>query len=472
MRTLATVFATVVLGIGSAYASKRVAADETPTLAQIQELAKSGFIYGYPLVLVDLTREVTTAVPKVTESKAPLNQLVRLRAFPTPEFTDVVSPNVDTLYTSGFVDLTDEPMVLSVPDTGGRYYVFECMSAWSNVFASLGSRTTGTAAGHYAFTAPGWSGDLPKGVVEIKSPTALAWLLGRVQTNGVADYPTVHAIQDGFKLTPLSAFGTDYEPPEDVPVDDAVDLENSPQDQAWALDATEFFSRLARLLERNPPDEADQEMVAKLAKLGVVPGKPFDPEALGEGALDALDVGLKKAHAIIEAEVRSQPRAAKINGWMVNYDLGDYGTDYLFRSAVAFAGLGANLAKDAIYPMTFTDDHDELLTGANGNRYVLHFEPDQLPPVHAFWSVTLYDQKQFLVENPLGRYALGDRNDLKFNEDGSLDVLIQHESPGADRENNWLPAPDGPFNLIMRLYWPKASVFDKSWQPVGVDKVE
>jgi len=451
----------------TAYAQGEGKATSKITPAEIQKIAKEAYIFGYPLVLMDVTRQVGTACPTPAGMCAPINQFAHAPAFPDHTFTDVVSANVDTLYSAAWIDLSKEPIVLSVPDTKGRYYLLPMLDAWTNVFASPGSRTTGTGKGDFAIVGPGFKGKLPAGLKKIESPTNLVWIIGRTQTNGKADYEAVHAIQKEYKLTPLSAWGKPYTPPAKVPVDPKVSKE-PPVKQVEKMDAQTFFGRLNALMQGNPPAPADAAVMKKFAAIGVAPGKKFTLQGLDPAAQSALEKGVQEANQEIVAEGR-KPRGKVVNGWILTFDLGSYGTKYLDRAAVAWVGLGANLAEDATYPMTRVDGEGKPLTGQN--KYVMHFTKDQVPPVKAFWSVTMYNDKQAFVENPLNRYALGDRDKLKFNADGSLDLYIQHESPGKDQEANWLPAPKDSFNLIMRLYWPKKPALDGTWAPPPVKRV-
>jgi len=263
----AAVVATVVLSLT---ACKKETPNEAANLRR--DTAKDAYVYGYPLVLMDVTRAKMTNVPSSSGLAAPMGQFANVRTFPDATFVDVVSPNADTLYSSAWLDLKQERIVMSVPDTHGRYYLMPMLDAWTNVFASLGKRTTGTAKGNYAITGPGWSGALPAGVKEIKSPTNMVWIIGRTQTNGKADYAAVHAIQDKYKLTPLNAWGKPYTPPANVPIDPKIDMKAAPVDTVAAMDASTFFNRLAVLMKDNPPAAADAPMVARLASIGIVPG--------------------------------------------------------------------------------------------------------------------------------------------------------------------------------------------------------
>jgi hypothetical protein len=463
------------------------------TEAQAFNNGVQAYLYGYPLVLMDVTRQVATQ-PNAPGPHGPPNQFVNIWTFPDPTFTLVVSPNADTLYTSAFPDLVKEPLVLHVPDTQGRYYLMQIMDAWTNVFASLGKRTTGTKEGDFVLVGPGWQGNLPPGVKEIKAPTNLIWIIGRTRCNGKDDYAAVNAIQRQYTLTPLSAYGKPYTSPGFGSADPSVDVTTPPVTQVARMDAATFFGRLARLMKDNPPAPADAPMVEKLAGLGIVPGKPFDPAAVGPATMKGLEKAVWSVKAFFDAASKGTQGALEEsaidrkvfkllnsavqkltlnieNGWMVPpMQLGRYGTDYAVRAYVALIGFGANLPEDAIYLNARVDGRGQPLNGAR--RYVLHFAKGQTPPVNAFWSITMYNSKQAFVPNPINRYAIGDRDRLKFNPDGSLDLYLQNESPGKDKESNWLPAAKDDFNLILRMYWPKPAVLQGVWKPPAVQAVK
>ncbi len=449
----------------------RSTAKTQPSATDIDKASKEcaeAFIYGYPLVLMDVTRQVMTAVPNAGE-KAPSNQFGHMRKFPDHTFTDVVSPNADTLYSTAWLDLKKEPVILSVPEMGNRYYLMPMLGAWTNVFTSPGTRTTGNDKGDFAIVGPQWAGTLPEGVKEIKFPTNMVWILGRTQTNGESDYAEVNAIQDKYKLTPLSAWGSDYTPPANTPVDSNIDTKTPPVEQVARMDAATFMGRLNALMGENPPAPADAPMIARFAAIGVAPGKTFDIKSLNPVIARALEQGIRAGMAMIYASAK-QPHGEKVNGWDFSINTGTYGTDYLWRAAVALFGLGANLPKDAVYPHATVDSDGQPLTG--DNRYVIRFPQGQLPPVNAFWSLTMYNSRQFFVQNPINRYAIGDRDKLTFNDDGSLTIYIQHESPGIDKESNWLPSPSNSFNIFMRLYWPKKEILDGVWKTLPIERVK
>jgi hypothetical protein len=432
------------------------------------ETAIRGYIYGYPLVTVEMTRRVTTNTVKPEGLHGPMGQFASLREYPTAAFKDVTAPNADTLYSSAWLDLSQGPWILQLPDEHGRYYLMPMLEAWTNVFASPGTRTTGTAAGEFAIVGPGWHGELPPGVEELRSSTNLVWNIGRTYCSGTPeDYTAVHAIQDQYKLVPLSGYGKPYTP---LPgkVDPSIDMKATPREQVERMDTISYFKLLAELMKQNPPYAEDAPILARLARIGLVPGKDFDSSKLTSvpNIQDVPKVGVERIMAHFTAG------GADLNGWVFFKPGGRYGTDYIQRALVTRLGLGCNLTEDAVYPTANTDSAGQKLDGAN--KYVIRFPKGQMPPVRGFWSLTMYDAQYFFVANPLNRYTLSQRNTLKSNPDGSVDLYIQAANPGPDKEASWLPAPSGPFNLMLRLYWPKErppSLLDGTWQPPPVERV-
>jgi hypothetical protein len=441
----------------------------SPTISgqQARDVAVDAYIYGYPLVLMDMTREVMTNVPRPGDNAAPLNQLCNKRTFPDPTNTAVVSPNADTLYSFTFLDLAKEPIVLSVPEMNKRYYLMQMLDGWTNVFAAPGTRTTGNGESNFAIAGPGWTIELPASLQEIKSPTNMVWIIGRTQTNGKSDYAAVNAIQDKYKLMPLSSFGKPYKPPDNAPVNSRTDMKTPPVLQVARMGAVSFFSRLNALMKNNPPAAADAETIGRFAAIGVVPGQAFDPKTLDESFTRQIEGGVRDAQARILAEAK-KPHGKNVRGWEFMPNVGRYQTDYLWRAVVALIGLGANLPEDAIYPRATTDADGRPLNGSN--MYEITFQKGQLPPVEAFWSITMYNDRQFFVPNPIDRYAIGDRDKIEFNSDGSLTIYVQNESPGKDKESNWLPAPKDSFNLFMRLYWPQKDAITGTWKPPRIER--
>jgi len=434
---------------------------------EVRALAEKATIFGYPFVLMDITRRVGTAAPRPTPEKAkvPANQLLHLVSQPDHTFRDVVRPNVDTIYSIVFFDLRDEPMVFSLPEMGNRYYMMPILDAWTNVFAAPGTRTTGSSAANFAIAGPNWRGATPEEIEVIESPTNMAWMIGRTRVDGPDDLPVVSELASRYGLVPLSDWGKEYTPPE-APFDPDVDM-SAPPSQLESMDANSFFQALAELMINNPPAEEDAPILDELKALGLEPGK-FEPDS---DLVEALADGKAAALAKIKANIAKAGKV--VNGWNVMLDgIGTYGTDYLARATVALIGLGANLPEDAVYPQNpGVDIEGAPLTSEH--KYVVHFEGGATPPANAFWSITTYDEAGYLVDNPIRRYAIGDRDALEFNDDGSLDIYIQRESPGPDKESNWLPAPaEGVFSPTMRIYWPKEEVLTGAWKPPGVRRLE
>jgi hypothetical protein len=455
--------------IESAAETLRKDAEEPFKKRQAREIGIEAYVYAYPLVTMELTRRIMTNVSVPEGSKAPMGQFARLRGYPAVDDRSVTAPNADTLYTVAWFDLSTEPWIISQPDMKGRFFLLPMLDGWTNVFADPGKRTTGTGAQQFAITGPGWKGKLPPGVKEYKSATNIVWLLGRIYCTGTPeDYAAVHALQDQMTAAPLSAYGKPHQPSAGT-VDDSVDMKASTRDQVDAMDAASFFSLFATLLKTNPPAKEDAPMVAKLAKIGIVPGQDFDMSRLDPAVASGLAEAPKPARAQMMGWMKKGIVAGDFklkNGWLLTTRTGVYGTNYRLRGLITAIGLGANRPQDAIYPTSQGPDVLQKYSGAK--KYVMHFKKGELPPVDGFWSLTMYDDAYFFVPNPLNRYNVSQRNQLKPNADGSVDLLIQNESPGADKEQNWLPAPKGEFILMMRLYWPKdkpPSILDGSWVP-------
>jgi hypothetical protein len=438
------------------------------TEREARAIGVDAYIYFYPLLSMDITRKQFTNIEPGKEfGKGPMNMFVNVPVYPPADFKGVVRSNFDTLYSIAWLDLTGEPQVVSAPDTDGRFYLLPILDMWSDVFASLGWRTMGTEAANYLVAPPGWSGTSPAGFTRLAAPTPHLWIIGRTRTDGPADYDAVHRIQAGYTVTPLSRWGKAADPVA-VSIDPTVDMKTPPKIQVDTLGAGKYFAYAAELLKLHPPHLTDQPIIARMKRIGLERGKSFD--------LDKLDPALKKALASVPAEAQQLmawkvPTLARVvNGWSMNTDtMGVYGNYYLKRAIVAQVGLGANLPEDAIYPLHLVDDTGKPLDGAN--RYMIHFDKGAAPPVDAFWSITLYDAEGFQVANPLNRFAVSSWMPFKLNADGSLDLYFQNESPGKDKEANWLPAPKGPFNLTMRLYGPTSDALTGKWSPSAVKKL-
>ncbi|MFO0899493.1 MAG: DUF1254 domain-containing protein [Pirellulales bacterium] len=451
-------------------ASSAATSHAAMTADEAAAIAERAYIYGYPLVTMEFTRRVMTNAEHPGNSHAPMGQFYKAESYPNAEFRDVTAPNADTLYSTAWLDLTKGPYVFTLPDQGDRYYLMPMLDAWTNVFTVPGKRTTGDGAQTYAITGPGWSGKLPAGVKQLAAPTNLVWILGRTYCTGTPeDYAAVHALQAKYQLVPLASYGKPYTPPPGK-VDPSVDMKTPVREQVNRLSAQDYFALLAKLMKDNPPAKEDAAIVAEMAKLGLAPGKPFELAKLGPEIAERVSKVPAEAFGKIMGHFRSAGRAE--NGWVFTTQTGLYGTDYLQRALITAIGLGANRPQDAVYPTSEVDGQGQPYSGAN--KYVIHFAKGQTPPADAFWSITMYNGEYFFVENPLNKYTVSPRNDLEYNADGSLDLYIQREDPGPEKQANWLPAPEGKFILMLRMYWPREkapSILDNTWKIPPVTKV-
>ncbi|SDZ00622.1 DUF1254 domain-containing protein [Herbiconiux ginsengi] len=435
---------------------------------EIRERAAEAFTYLYPLVTMDVTRMQLTDTrdPAAIGRSAP-NTFSHVQQFPPADFRSVVAPNFDTLYSVAWLDLEESPIVLDVADSGGRYYLLPMLDMWTDVFAVPGKRTTGTGAGSFVIAGPDWSGSVPPGAQLIRATTSTVWLIGRTQTDGPADYDAVHRFQRGLTLRALDGGELSHEVRASVAPEN-LDLTGDPLHIVNGLPAIDYFGYAARLVQLYPPHATDFSVLARIARIGFVPGDDFDGSGFDADGLAALEAGKADALAHQLAELPTLARVA--SGWSMNTDtMGVYGNFYTKRAIVAMVGLGANPPEDAVYPIAVADSDGSPIVGEKS--YVQHFEKSELPPVGAFWSVTMYDADSFQVANPLNRFALGDRDPLVYGADGSLDLYYGPTDPGGDRTANWLPAPAGPLRIIMRLYEPEAAVLDGAWNPPALKAV-
>ena len=443
-------------------------AADTAHRDSVVAIAKEAFVYGLPLVLMDITRKkLTNFETPGPGNGAPINQFSISSAFPDAKFRDVVRPNADTYYATAMLDLSAEPLVYTIPATGSRYYLMPMLDAYTNIFESPGLRTGFTKGGNFLITGPKWSGTIPDKMKQIKAPTNLVWILGRFEVKNPQDGTSVIVpLEKKLNLVPLSAFGKPYSAPKGT-INSSLSKAD-PNQQAFGMPIDEFFNNLNTLMVADPPSAADQPALAKFTSIGVGPGAKFDMSTFDT----ATQAALKEVPKMINEEI--QAALAKgivkpVNGWSVAFKgVGNYGTDYSLRAAVAVIGLGANIPEDAVYPTSAIDADGNPYDGAN--KYVMHFDKGKTPPVKGFWSITMYDKDGYFIDNPINRYAIGDRNNLKKNADGSVDLYIQKDSPGKDKESNWLPAPAGSFNLCLRMYWPDQKLLTGEWTPPGVAK--
>lgn len=450
---------------------EKAAGVPAPGIEEVKAIAEEGFIYGLPLVMCYTANYEFWVGKDSGQYKAPLGELFNERRVFTYEDTAVITPNSDTPYSFACVDLRAEPTVVSVPAVPApRYYSVMLCDFNAFNFGYIGSRATGVEAGDYLIVGPNWKGETPAGIKKVfQSSTDYALVLFRTQLFNADDMPNVAAIQDGYKVQPLSTFLGQPAP--------AAAPELTWPKASAELAKTNFFEYLDWVLATAPAGPEEKEIRAKLAKIGVGPGKTFDFKDLSLEHKAAVVLGMAEGERKIEEKIKTMGKVQ--NGWTISSAFGDrafYNGDWLLRSAAAKTGIFGNDAVEAMYPFTRTTADGELIDTSKHN-YTLTFPAGQLPPVNAFWSVTMYDGKtQFLIKNPIDRYLINSPMlpAMKTNADGSVTIYIQKDNPGPDKESNWLPAPDGPVYMAMRLYWPKTEApsilppGEGTWAPPGV----
>ncbi len=442
-----------------------------PGIEETKAIAEEGFIYGLPIVM-NYAVMYEYAVDKDSgQFKAPFNEIKNEARVFTYKDTAIVTPNSDTPYSFLWMDLRAEPQVISVPAVEkGRYYAVQLEDGNTFNYGYIGSRTTGNEAGDFMVVGPDWNGETPPGIKKVFHSTTQFSLAGfRTQLFNPEDMPNVEKIQAGYKVQPLSAYLKQPAPPAAPKIDfPKIDKE---------MVKTGFFDYLDFALQFAPPGPEEKEIRAKLASIGVGPGKKFDFKDLSMEHKAAVLLAMKEGEDKVDKYLTTAPK--DVNGWKIGSFFGDrafFNGDWLKRAAGAKGGIYGNDADEATYPMTRVDGNGETLDGSKHN-YTLTFPAGQLPPVNAFWSVTMYDGKsQLLIENPINRYLINSPMlpNMKKNEDGSLTLYIQKDSPGPDKESNWLPAPNDTIYLVMRLYWPKTEApsilppGEGTWKPPGV----
>jgi hypothetical protein len=403
--------------------------------------AADAFVWGYPLVVTERTLQSLARL-------APVNRLTFQPSRSDATTRVVVAPNTDTLYAVAPLDLRGGPFALTLPAIRDRYYSFQLLSAYTDSFAYVGTRATHDRAGTWVIAPPGWHGRIPNGATRISSPTDQMLLLGRFLVADDADVANVHALGNNVKLQPLSELTGGAQQPAPPPIGQPAGTPQSVGDAGVG-----FYDELGDALAVNPPVEGqERRTLAGFAALGIGPGRHPSTEVQDPRVQAALAAGVQEGQRRI---TRAVSASKSVNGWVVNLHVGRYDHDALTRAAVAEVGWGANVPAEAIYASSSRDTGGAPYDGSRG--YVIHFARRRLPPVKAFWSVTMYGPDRFFVENPINRYAIGDRTPgLQYGADGSLDIYVQHDAP-TGHESNWLPAPAGPISLTLRLYLPKAA---------------
>ena len=432
--------------------------EDGPVLKMRASLAASdGYVFGFPVLLMDETYQAATEKPYLCGLGGPVNTFTHKLSIPDPDFRAVVRPNVDTLYSSAFLDLTDGPMVLDVPEIKDRFYLMAMLDAWTNNFAGPGSQSNGGKPATYLIVGPDWTGTTPDGMTRIDAPTNLVWIIGRTELKGHDDVSTVNRIQKAYKLEPLSGALPAHS---DAPCR-PMKGEQEPEDTIKSLSGAEFFSRLDRLIDLYPPNPKDEDKLKKLALINVGPNAQGRVESLSASNIDALESGTARGQKIIDAALGFGSRGA----WApspTKVPLGNYDDNYLVRAVVAQIGFGANRNEFAVYQNATATGDGNQLDGSRG-VYELRFAAGETPPINGFWSVTVYDSDGFLSENPIDRYALGSNSGLVANEDGEIVITFSTSKPEDVPQENWLPIPSEPFEVTLRMFGPDEAILKGKW---------
>ena len=431
---------------------------DSETDENIWETVEDAYVYAFPLVLMDATETSATNTEEAVTGKAPVNQFIHSVALANAQFRNVVTPNVDTIYSQVWYDLSEEPMVYELPETD-RFCKVQVLDGWTNTAAVLDK------AGAYAITLSTWEGELPEGVTRIDVPTSMAWSITRIVLSGEEDLPNVYAIQEKMKLMPLSDYisGDTYEPPRG-----SYSEENDyiPVDKVLSMDPITFFNKANELMVKNPPAAADKEMLEKIAAVNIGPGMEFDTSVLTGDVAENWKTMLTEVRLKLIKE--GQKFSKKLGQWdYFGEPIGDFNTEYAYRALVALAGLGANTVEVALYPKIEQDADGNTLTGEKS--YILHFESYPQVLEGGFWSVTAYGDDDFLIDNPIDRYCINDRSGLQANDDGSVDVILSEDAPKDT--TNWLPVGDGGFHLYMRIYTPDMDALD-TWTAPTITEID
>lgn len=440
-------------------------ADDTPAPITQAE-AEAIFDYAYPLVIMQISQDVMFTVP--FRPKSWPNRFIHFKSLAQPKQKAVVLGNRNTLYSVGWLDLSEGPVVFEIPDMGERYYVMPLLDAWTNTFASLGSRTTGQSAQKYLIANPAWDGDTPEGFELITSPTNMVWITGRIQADSPQDAEAVGELQEQYTLKTLTEWRGGEDPFLDYkPRFKALGV-RKPVPYSLKMKPGKFYNTFLQAWARNTAPEADQTMLDLLETAGLKPGQTDSYSTLPSNVRSMLKRGLEaKQSSYLAAFYKGTEQT---DPWIFNLDpnMGNWDTQYDRRAYWAMWGLGTNIVEDAVYGVTQLDTDLAELNGEN--TYKMHFAPGTTPPSGAFWSVTNYDTDGYLEKNDLDRYSLGSHQPIRFNEDGSLDFYLSHTKPSG--VENWVPAPKGKFKTLLRIYWPDQTVLDGEWDLPPLDRVD
>lgn len=471
--TRTAICAALMLSVATDASAQKDMPPLTPDEAKAKQayaLGVQAYLWGYPMVVMQKSRDAMTGggdapvTPEVFNKSgllfAPVNQVANAWGMLGPKFSAVQSGNSDTQYSVTWFDSSTEPYVLHLPASQGRYYTFQFIDAWTNNFNYASTRTMGSQDQEYALVAPSWKGKLPEGVTRVDCPTPTGFIIGRWFVASEKDVAAVNELQKQVTMTPLSSFGKDYTPPK-VPV---VPAKKYTGDLA-------FFEQLGDTLVINGGLPGDTGLLGMLKNIGISVDHGFDPSALSVGEKKALAQAIPDGDAMLAAKSASMGK--EVNGWQLSPVLDAYfGDDYLFRAAIGYQAMFVNTPIEAYYPGVFKDLDGKTLDGSS-SKYTMTFTKGKTPPVGAFWSTTMYDaKKRLMVENPINRYKIGSADNMKPGADGSITIYIQADSPGKDKESNWLPAPKEPFYMLFRMYQPDIEVLNGQYELPGVVRVK
>jgi len=443
---------------------------------QLEQLSRDAYTFGFPLVLMDTSRKYAVAISKssLQKSKVPMYQFFHNHKVRESQFNDLASLDNDMIYSTAWLDLAKDPVVLTVPYSGKRFFVGGFLQGWSEVFGVVGTRATGNKSQRFLISGPQWKGKTPAGMKPLRASTNLVWLPIRILASEKGkEQVSTRSLQNGLSLVPLSRWqknkGSSLQM---VDVDQNMDLRRTPRDLVFAMSADEYFTKLCTLLVDNPPGPMDAAFVDQLRKLGIVARRDFKFADLPADAQRALNESVKGAkHHILAHQSSFSPVGRLVNGWIVSLAEGTFGTDYSRRAFQAYQGIGTLPPQDGVFPVAYEDNRGQQLMGENS--YEITFAKDQLPPVNGFWSVTMYQLPDVkLVASDFRRYSLGQNNRLKMNPNGSLTIYLQPTSPGPDKESNWLPSGKGNYQVTLKLYWPKNEVLEGRWFPPQVVRTQ
>ncbi len=441
------------------------------TPQQAQKIAREAYIFAYPMLENYKTMYIQAIDRNNPDFKAPFNQMTHMTRLLDADFTEIVAPNNDTYYTFLWMDLRREPLVITVPPIPPeRYFVLQFIDMFTHNFAYAGTRTTGNEGGSFLVAGPDWQGEIPPGIKKVfRSETQFVYMLGRILVNGAEDHDAALAILNQYQVKPLSEF-VGSQPPAPAP-----QIQFPPYDEKKANSA-DFISYFNFLLQFVEPHPDDQHFYQEFAQIGIGKGKPFDRTKLDAKVLTAIEKGVQEGHQAIAEKSKSLGKM--INGWsFIGPAFGSrkhLQDKILVRAAAAMLGMYGNSMEEAANFSCMLDAEGKPLNAANGQKYIIRFPKGKTPPVHAFWSITMYRLPEVLfVHNPINRYSISDRTPgIQFDRDGSLTIYIQHQPPAKNKISNWLPAPDGPFMLGLRIYYPKQEVLTGEWKPPYVQKIQ